>query len=228
MSTFADDTAVLSSHANLNIATANLQTHLDRKENWTRKWRLKINENKSKHVTFTLRKRNITQLCYNNNTIPQAETVKYLGLHFDKRLNWKHHITQTRKHLNLKTRELYWILGRHSPLSLLNKTLIYKVVLRPVWTYGIELWGCASSSNIEILQRYQSQMLRLITQAPRYVTNQTLHRDLGIAPVREIFKGKGEAHRNTLLAHPNPLMEPLTIPSPTRRLRRKWTFDDLK
>ena len=30
-------------------------------------------------------------------------------------------------------------------------------------------------------------MLRLITQAPWYVTNQTLHRDLRIAPVREIF-----------------------------------------
>jgi hypothetical protein len=76
MSTFADDTAVLSRHANLNIATANLQTHLDRIENWTRKWRLNINENKSTHVTFTLRKGNIPQLYNNNNTIPQAETVK--------------------------------------------------------------------------------------------------------------------------------------------------------
>jgi hypothetical protein len=181
------------------------QTHRDRIQNWTRKWRLIINENKSTHVTFTLRKGNIPQLYNNNNTIPQAEAVKYPVLHFDKRLNWKHHITQTRKHLNLKTRELYWILGRHSLLSLLNKTLIYKVVLRPVWTYGIELWGCASSSNIEILQRCQSKMLRLITQAPWYVTNQTLHRDLGIAPVREFFKDEAEAHRKTLSAHPNPL-----------------------
>jgi hypothetical protein len=100
--------------------------------------------------------------------------------------------------MSLKTRELYWILGRHSPLFLRNKTLIYKVVLRPVWTYGIELWGCASSSNIEILQRYQSKVLRLITQAPWYVTNQILHRDLGIAPVREIFKDRVKAHRKTV------------------------------
>ena len=106
-------------------------------EKWTHKWRLKINQNKSTHVTFTLRKGNIPQL-YFNNIIPQADTVKYLGLHFNKRLNWKQHITKTRKHLKLKARELYWILGRHSPLSLLNKTLIYKVILKPVWTYGIE------------------------------------------------------------------------------------------
>jgi capsule polysaccharide export protein KpsC/LpsZ len=107
MNTFADDTAVLSRHANLNTATTNLQTHLDSIANWTSKRRLKINENKSTHVTFTLWKGNIPQPYFNNNTIPQAETVKYLGLHFDKRLNWKHHIPQTRKHLNLKTRELY-------------------------------------------------------------------------------------------------------------------------
>jgi hypothetical protein len=160
-------------------------------------------------------------------TIPQAETVKYIGLHFDKRLTWKHHIIQRENTFNLKTRKLYWILGRHSPLSLRNKTLIYKAVLRPVWTYGIILWGCASSSNIEILQRYQSNMLRLITQALWYVTNQILHRGLGIAPVREISKDKAEAHRKTLLAHPNPLMGPLTTPPPIRRLRRKWIFDDL-
>jgi hypothetical protein len=43
-----------------------------------------------------------------------------------------------------------------------------------VWTYGIELWGCASHSNIEII-RYQSKLLRTITNAPRYVTNNNLH-----------------------------------------------------
>jgi hypothetical protein len=34
------------------------------------------------------------------------------------------------------------------PLSLENKILIYETTLRPVWTYGIELWGCANKSNI--------------------------------------------------------------------------------
>ena len=51
---------------------------------------------------------------------------------------------------------------------------------------------------------------------------QTLHRDLRITPVREIFKEKAEAHRKT---HTNSLMGPLTTQSSTRRLRRKWTFD---
>jgi hypothetical protein len=39
----------------------------------------------------------------------------------------------------------------------ISKTLIYKLVLRPVRTYGIELSDCASSSNIKILPTYQSR-----------------------------------------------------------------------
>ena len=71
-------------------------------------------------------------------------------------------------------------------------------------------------------------MLRLITQAPWYVTNQILHRDLCVAPVGEIFKEKAEAHRKTLSSHPNSLMRSLTTQPATLRLKRKWTFDAIK
>jgi hypothetical protein len=84
----------------------------------------------------------------NQTTIPQGSTVNYLGLHLDRKLTWREHNTKKRKQLDLKTRELKWLIGKNSPLSLENKLLIYKTVLKPVWTYGIALWGCASKSNI--------------------------------------------------------------------------------
>jgi len=43
----------------------------------------------------------------NQIVVPQAETVKYPGLHFDKRLTWKNHVAMKRKQLDLKTRERY-------------------------------------------------------------------------------------------------------------------------
>jgi hypothetical protein len=62
---------------------------------------------------------------YTNQTVvPQAETVKYLGLHFDKRLTLKNHVAMKRKQLDLKTCEIFWLIGKHSPLSLENKLLI--------------------------------------------------------------------------------------------------------
>jgi hypothetical protein len=161
----------------------------------------------------------------NKPNIPQTETVKYLGIHFDRRLTWKDHIQTKRKQLEHKTREIKWLIGRHSPLSLENKIIIYKTVLKPVWTFGIELWGCASNSNIEIIQRYQSKILRILTNAPRYVTNHTLHSDLHIPYVREVFQERIAIHRTAITSHPNPLMVPLLHLPTTRRLKRRWTLD---
>jgi len=43
---------------------------------------------------------------------------------------------------------------------------VLPIILLPVWTYGIQLWGTASNSNLEILERFQSKVLRIITDAP--------------------------------------------------------------
>jgi len=142
LSTFVDDMAIFTTHPDPTSASVSLQDHLCTIENWTRKWRMKINETKSSHITFTLRRGHSPPVYINQRVVPHAETVKYFGLHFDKRLTWKNHVTTKRKHLDLKTREINWFTGKHSPLSLENKLLIYKTVLKPVWTYGIELWGC--------------------------------------------------------------------------------------
>jgi hypothetical protein len=77
-----------------------------------------------------------------------------------------------------------------SPLSLDNRLLIYKAILKPAWIYGIELWGCASPSNLAKILRYQSKLLRIITNAPWFVTNQTLHQDLCIEELRNVFREK--------------------------------------
>ena len=77
---------------------------------------------------------------------------------------------------------MYWFLGKKSSLSLENKLLLHKVIIKPIWTYDIELWGYSSKSNVNIIQRFQSKTLRPIAGAPWYVSNQTLHADLSITP----------------------------------------------
>jgi hypothetical protein len=67
---------------------------------------------------------------------------------------------------------MHWLLGRKSELSTTNKLLHYKIILKPIWTYGIQLWGTASTSNIEI------RVLRMIVDAPWYVPNSLILRDL--------------------------------------------------
>jgi hypothetical protein len=128
-------------------------------------------------------------------------------------------------HLDLRTRELIWLIGKRSPLSLSNKILIYKTVLKPIWTYGLALWGCTAASKLAVIQRYQAKTLRQITNAPWYVTNHTLHTDLRIPPVRKVFQELTETHHTTLKSHPNALIATILSPPTRRRLRRRWTLD---
>jgi hypothetical protein len=51
-------------------------------------------------------------------------------------------------------------------LVLDSKVLLYKTIIKPIWTNGIELWGCASKSSITIIQRSQCKILRMKTNAP--------------------------------------------------------------
>ena len=183
--TFADDTALLTSHADPIIPSSTLQRCLDAMEKRFHKWGFKINENKPTHVTFTLRKQTCPQVNINNITIPNKDSVRYPGMILDRRLTWKKHIIDKSKQLKDKLKKFYWLTGRRSNLSTQNKITLYKIIIKPVWTYEIQLWGTASNSNIEILQRFQSKMLRSLINAPWYITNEAIHRDLKIPTIKE-------------------------------------------
>ena len=121
------------------MAAHRLQMHQNKIQSLLKTWRTKANEAKSVQVTFILNKMTCPRVKLNNDHLPQADEVKYLGIHLDRTLIWHTHITTKRKQLDLKLRNLYWIIGDESQLSLENKLLVYKVILKPVWTYGIQL-----------------------------------------------------------------------------------------
>jgi hypothetical protein len=116
---------------------------------------------------------------------------------------------------------MYWIIGRKSELLLENKLLIYKTILKPIWTYGIPLWGTASNSNIEILQRFQNKVLRIIVNAPWYVPNTLLHTDLQIPTVKaEITNFSIKYRKKKLATRPNERTPALLEEEDRRRLKR--------
>jgi len=52
LTTFADDTVILSSNTDSNYSSKSLQDHLNILQNGFKLWRIKINEEKSTHVTL--------------------------------------------------------------------------------------------------------------------------------------------------------------------------------
>uniref|UniRef100_A0A2S2R1T0 RNA-directed DNA polymerase from mobile element jockey n=1 Tax=Sipha flava TaxID=143950 RepID=A0A2S2R1T0_9HEMI len=104
---FADDKVIYSSNANPLVVSNQLQNHLNQMEEWYSKWKVKINNEKSSHITFTLKKGIIPPLYLSNKIIPSVISVKYLGLILDKRLNWVKHFKQKRLLLNVRRKSLY-------------------------------------------------------------------------------------------------------------------------
>jgi hypothetical protein len=52
--------------------------------------------------------------------IPTATETKYLGLHLDQRLTWRKHIQTKSRELDMKHRQMYWLLNIKSKLSMTN------------------------------------------------------------------------------------------------------------
>jgi hypothetical protein len=130
-----------------------------------------------------------------------------------------------RKQLGLALTKMYWLLGCSSRLSLSNKLLLYKFILKPIWTYGIQLWGTASTSNIEILERFQSKTLRLLVDAPWYVPKHRIRRDLLMPSVKEEICRLSHRSYTRLTTHPNDQVLALLAPPGTRRLQRNMSND---
>lgn len=227
VATFADDTAVLAFGSDVAESCHSLQSAVNSISHWCKMWRIKLNESKSVHVNFTLKKLMSNPVVkINNIEIPQSNDAKYLGITLDAKLRWKEHVKIKRKQLDLKYRELYWLIGRQSTLSVYNKILIYNQILKPVWSYGIQIWGCAKQLHINSIQTFQNKVIRNIVKAPWYVRNRDLHRDLKIPYVEDEIRKLANKHVERLSQHTNEYASRLlNNQSIRRRLNRNIPFD---
>jgi hypothetical protein len=110
-------------------------------------------------------------------------------------------------------------------LELESKVLLYKTIIKPIWTYGIELWGCASKSHIAKMQWSQSNILQMIQMCPGmwlirpYMTIYKYH------SLRMSSKKKSINHHDKLGYHSNPILQPLMEQQQRRRLKKLWPAD---
>jgi hypothetical protein len=105
-------------------STIKLQTAINKVAIWTRKWQIKLNASKSVHIDFTNNKIRQQPIIINGTKVPYANTAKYLGMTLDAKLQWKKHIKKNCDELNIKFREMYWLLGCNSELSVHNKIIL--------------------------------------------------------------------------------------------------------
>jgi hypothetical protein len=119
----------------------------------------------------------------------------------------------------------HWLFGRKSKLSTSSKILIHKAKLKSVWTYRLKLWGTASTSNIEILGRFQFRVLRMIVDAPWYMPNTVIRMDLQTPTVKAEIRHYSSQYSARLSVHPNDLVVNSMAQLDSRRLGRRQPND---
>jgi hypothetical protein len=147
--TFNDDIAIFATHENPPIASMKLQTTNNKIDNWVKKWRIKMNKSKSMHITFTLRNQTCLTVQMGNVDLPQKNEVKYLGMHLDRGLTRVKHINSKRKQLNIKAKEMNWLLGRRSIPSIESNSSCAKQYSNPHGPMEFSYGGQPSIPTLE-------------------------------------------------------------------------------
>ncbi|GFS88730.1 RNA-directed DNA polymerase from mobile element jockey [Trichonephila clavipes] len=183
---YADDTAILSRHRNLNTLVENINEHLAHLEIWFSVWKIALNSTKTEAVFFS--KRQPPEITLQNQRIPWSQHTKYLGVIIDKNLTFRQHITYIRDKFKDTTRKLYSLICRKSKLSRHNKLLIYTLILKPLLTYASPVWGHAAKTNINLLETSQNVIIRQICNAHWYMRNKDIRIACNVPTLRKTFR----------------------------------------
>ncbi|GFS67468.1 RNA-directed DNA polymerase from mobile element jockey [Trichonephila clavipes] len=184
---YADDTAILSRHRNLDTLVENINEHLAHLETWFSVWKIALNSSKTEAVFFSKRKPP-PEITLQNQRIPWSQHTKYLGVIVDKNLTFRQHITYIRDKFKNTTRKLYSLICRKSQLNRHNKLLIYTLIMKPLLTYASPVWGHAAKTNINLLETAQNLIIRQICNAHWYMRNKDLRIACNIPTIRQTIR----------------------------------------
>ncbi|GFT97986.1 RNA-directed DNA polymerase from mobile element jockey, partial [Trichonephila clavipes] len=133
---FGPQETQLTQGVNLKYTIKTMQNFLVKLEKWLTDWRIAINVEKTQAIVF--RKWGVidpqTELTLFDDNIQWVPVVCYLGLYIDSRLTYKKHIDYPSDKFWGRIALAISLIGRSSPLSLENKVILYKQILRPTIT----------------------------------------------------------------------------------------------
>lgn len=186
---FADDIKLYSEITELND-TICLQNDLSRLHTWSKTWKLKLNPDKCKSFSITLRRHPIVN-CYTigNTRLQSVETIRDLGVILDTRLTFCHHVDAAVSKANRFT----GIIMRSMQTTRKKVSFSWKPILtayygnvRAILEYCCVIWGGAAAVHFDKIERAQYRFLRwlyyyvnrqdmtLVTDFPDY--SDLLHR----------------------------------------------------
>ncbi|GFU02295.1 RNA-directed DNA polymerase from mobile element jockey [Trichonephila clavipes] len=158
-----------------------------------------------------------------------VHVAKYLGLYLDAKLTFAHHIEQTCKRAYAVHAVLKRLISRRSKLAIGHEVLLYKSIIRLVMSYGSKIFESTGMCHLKKLHTLMNSFLRQIVNAPWFVLNEVIYRDLKIKPFLPHIKDLSKRFFAKLPNVPNELIsnQPACDPAvPSSQKRPRALLDN--
>lgn len=158
---YADDTAILSISKNPFMAAKYVERASNLIVQYFHKWRLHNNASKTQGIVFTRKRSVIPPITLSGERIVWAQEIRYLGLTFDKRLNFCKNLEHALSRAIQAKNILSPLIRQRSKILPNIKLLLYKTCIRPILAYGAEAWkGKLSKTNFNKMQVFQNVVIK--------------------------------------------------------------------
>ena len=207
---FADDLETMFFFKKQGNIESQINRYLSELEKWLMKWKMKIATNKCSYLIFTqnTRVKPELNLLLHGEAIPCVTQMKFLGLTFDNRLNFKPQVNEIRKKCKDRLNIIKILSGRHWNLKPSVLGGIYKSLIGSVIDYSFMCLHLISESDLSKLQAIQNNAIRSIFHLPFDYSNAELARyrtELNLDLISHRLDGLSDRYIASSLEHNNEL-----------------------
>lgn len=185
---FADDTAILYSADSWYELKEIILEDFGKFINWFKENKLTLNKEKTVYLPFTSYYNNLPNLGNLNIdgeiTIPEAESVRYLGIILDRHFRWNIHIESITRKIRPFLSRLKYL---KSFLSIGQLKKVYFALVESQLTYGIISWGGINDCHLSSLETLQKWILRIIYNRNINYSSERLFIDSSLLDIRQLF-----------------------------------------
>lgn len=182
---FADDTVVSVSGTDFTQTSINLNSHLHLINDWMKSNRLTLNARKSNVLVFTNKPYNPEPIRIENSSLEYLDSVKFLGVYLDVKMNFKSHTEYLVSKLS-RTCGIFYKIRRLLPLE--SRINFYYAYFQPFLMYCVIIWGGTYPTHTEDIFKLQKRIIRTIGDAGFLDHTTPLFRKFKILKFADLFK----------------------------------------
>ena len=185
---YADDVMIMASDKEPKVAARVVQLALRQAEWWSMTWKLPLQPTKCVTVAFSRKHTAPTvELYLDGSRLEMALETKYLGVIFDRKMNFRSHFREVVIKAEKRLNGLRRLCGRDLAVSREAAVQIYKSLTRSVIEYGAPAWVSRFKfkTDTKRFQTLQNRCLRAALRVPYRTKIAVIHAMAKIEPIHQ-------------------------------------------